>query len=88
MGPPSPHPFIRKPVEGSQYLLLESTCVFCGFLIVGSAAKTLQQDEDKHAENCAKERLKAEAQPGAPSMPAVGRRRSNSTTNKKAQRFR
>lgn len=58
MRPPEPHPFIRKPVEGSEYLLIESKCALCGFRIVGSVSKTLQQDESNHVKDCPKERLK------------------------------
>ena len=58
MRPAAPHPFTRKPVQGSEYRLIESKCALCGFRIVGSASDTLEQDEDDHANNCAKKKLK------------------------------
>jgi hypothetical protein len=58
MRPPEPHPYKREPVAGSQFLLIESKCALCGFRIVGSVSKTLLQDENDHAKQCPKERLK------------------------------
>jgi hypothetical protein len=63
MRPPAPHPFDRKAVEGSNFLLIESKCVLCGYSIVGSVSKTLKQDEDKHAMNCPKARLQKKRSP-------------------------
>ncbi len=59
MRPPALHPFHRKAVDGTHYLLLESKCALCGFRIVGSVSDTLKQDEDGHANDCPKKRLKA-----------------------------
>lgn len=64
MRPPAQHPFDRKPVDGSHYLQIESTCAFCGYRIVGSVSDRLQQDETDHARNCPKERLKKKRRMG------------------------
>lgn len=55
------HPFERKPVKRGERLLVESTCNLCGFRIVGSAADSLVDDEDEHAEKCPKKKTKENA---------------------------
>ncbi len=45
-----PDAFTRQLVNDASQI--ESRCIYCGAVIVGSAAQHLQEDEEDHREHC------------------------------------
>ncbi len=44
--------FERRIVQHGERLLIESTCRYCGAVIVGSVTEKLSADENGHSEKC------------------------------------
>ncbi len=44
--------FARRIVQQGERMLIESTCRYCGAVIVGSVTDALAANEDEHLEKC------------------------------------